>query len=546
MYTPGCDSPRWTKPTAMHTSKLQRLTFCLLVLLAASASALAAVGDPIGAFDIARFEVEGNTLLQPSAVQSLVSGFAGKKRDFSYIERAMAALESAYRKRGFNLVKVVLPEQELDQGVVHLKVVETRIGDIRVAGNQFHSAANIRRSLPTIVAGATPNVEALSANLRMANENPSKRVNVQLQSGEHPGVIDAVLDVTDERSWSAGAVLDNSGTGSSGRTHVTAQYQNFNVGGLDHVFTAQYTTSPDNPGKISVYGAGYHIPVYSRQDSLDFYGSYSSIKAGSVAVGLLDLTVSGAGTVFGARFNHELPRMGHYDSRLTVGFDHKAFRNDVEFQGAQLGGDITVNPLSLSYVGQWAVPAGNLNFYLTGVRNIPGGSQASDSDFTAARSGATSGYWLLRYGIGFAQPLPRDWQMRLTLNGQATRDALIPGEQFGIGGATTVRGLQEREISNDQGFTANAEFHTPNLCGAVAGAATRCNALTFFDGGRVSRNQALAGEAAHDWVTSAGVGFRLTSGRAVSLQMDYGHVVSATDPQQKGEQRLHALLAVAY
>jgi hemolysin activation/secretion protein len=128
----------------MHASNLPRLTFCLFILLAASARAATGAGDPIGAFEITRFEVEGNTLLEPSAVQSLVSGFAGKNRDFSYVERAMAALEGAYRKRGFSLVKVVLPEQELDQGVVHLKVVETLIGHVRIVGNEFHSTANIR------------------------------------------------------------------------------------------------------------------------------------------------------------------------------------------------------------------------------------------------------------------------------------------------------------------------------------------------------------------------------------------------------------------
>jgi hemolysin activation/secretion protein len=106
--------------------------------------------------------------------------------------------------------------------------------------------------------------------------------------------------------------------------------------------------------------------------------------------------------------------------------------------------------------------------------------------------------------------------------------------------------LQEREISSDKGFTANAEFHTPNLCAAVSGAATRCNALMFFDGGRVSRNQALAGESAHERVSGAGVGFRLSSGRALSLQMDYGRIVDASNPQQRGEQRVHALLALSY
>ncbi len=248
----------------MHTSILQRLTFCLVLLVVLSAHAVGAAGDSIGDFKITRFEVAGNTLLEAAEVQSLVSGFAGKNRDFSDVEQAMAALEGAYRKRGFSLVKVVLPEQELNEGVVHITVIETRIGQVRVAGNQFHERGqyppqSARRSRRATV----PNTDALSANLRMANENPSKRANLQLQSGDQPGVVDAVVEIADAKSWSAGALLDNSGNDASGRSHITAQYQNFNVGGLDHVFSAQYTTSPENPSKISVYGAGYHVPLYS-------------------------------------------------------------------------------------------------------------------------------------------------------------------------------------------------------------------------------------------------------------------------------------------
>jgi hemolysin activation/secretion protein len=518
-----------------------------LAVIVVPAHAAAHPGDPIGTFDITRFEVEGDTLLGASSVQAAVGSFAGKTRDFGSVERAMTALEAAYRKRGFGLVKVILPEQELNGGVVHLKVVETRLGKVLVTGNTHHSAANIRRSLPAVKEGTIPNTDALSSDLRMANENPSKKINLQLQSADQPGVIDAVEQVRDERSWSVGAVLDNSGFTSSGRNHVTVQYQNFNLGGLDHIFSAQYTTSTEDPSKISVYGAGYHIPLYGHADSLDFYGTYSTISAGAVAVGLLDLQVSGAGTVYGVHFNHQLPRLGHYDSQLVVGFDRKQFRNDINFQGVQLGGDVTVDPLSLSYAGQWALPAGALNFYLTGVRNIPGGSQAADANFTATRSGATSQYGLLRYGVGFNRPLPEGWQLRVTFNGQLTHAALVPGEQFGVGGATSVRGLQEREIQSDQGFTANAEVYTPDLCAHLrGGGATSCTLLTFFDDGHVYRNDALPGEETRQSANSTGVGLRLSRGRYLSLQMDYGRVVSASDPQQKGDQRLHALLALAY
>lgn len=521
-------------------------TLCLLACLAAPALAAVQPGDAIGAFDITRFAVDGNTLLNESTVQSAVAGFAGKERNFGDVERAIGALEKAYRKRGFTLVKIVLPEQELNQGVVHLKVIETRIGKVRVAGNVFHSESNIRRSVPGLRDGGVPNTEVLSTNLRIANENPSKKATLELKDGGGPGVIDGVVQVVDEKSWSAGAVLDNSGFDPSGRYHVTAQYQNFNLWGLDHVFSAQYTTSADHPSNISVYGAGYHIPLYAIGDSLDFYASYSTIDAGTVSAGLVDLLVSGAGTVYGAHYNHELPRVGQYDSQLTAGFDHKAFRNDVEFNGQQLGGDVTVDPFSLSYVGQWALPGGNLNFYLTAVRNVPGGAHGSDADFTAARSGASPSYGLLRYGAGYTRMLPREWQMRLTLNGQSTHDALVPGEQFGVGGAASVRGLHEREVADDAGFAAGAELYTPNICAAVGNAATRCTLLAFIDDGHVSRNEALPGEEAHVSASSAGMGFRLTSGRTLSLQMDYGRVFNASDIQQRGEQRLHALIAAAF
>src|SRR6202051_4930656 len=82
-----------------------RRGICLVFCRAAPSHAEVQPGDPIGAFEITRFEVDGNTLLNDSTVQSAVAGFAGKDRNFGYIERAIDALESAYRKHGFTLVK---------------------------------------------------------------------------------------------------------------------------------------------------------------------------------------------------------------------------------------------------------------------------------------------------------------------------------------------------------------------------------------------------------------------------------------------------------
>jgi hemolysin activation/secretion protein len=528
-------------------SLLSLLCFTLITDLGVAA---VRPGDPVGSFEITRFVVEGNTLLKAATVNAVLARFSGEHRSFDDLEHAVEALQKLYRARGFNLAKVTLPEQELNGGVVRLNVVETRLGKVTVVGNAYHSEANIRRSLPALSEGTMPNTDALSENLRIANDNPSKQVSLQLQGQSQPtsqpAAVDAVVHVVDEKPWRAAVTFDNSGLDTSGRNEVTAQYQNFDLWGLDHVLSLQYTTATEDPHKVNVYGAGYHIPLYGLSDSLDVYGSYSTIRAGSVAAGLVDLQVSGAGTVYGAHLNHDFARMGLYDSQLTLGFDHKAYRNDVDYAGAQLGGDVTVDPVSVSYVGQWALPSNSANLYLTGVRNVPGGAQGSDEDFTSARAGATPNYALLRYGAGYIRNLVDGWQLRLSVNGQWTRDALVPGEQFGVGGAASVRGLQERDLSDDKGVTANAELHTPDLCASISGGRARCDLLTFFDDGHLSRNEALPGEPTHLLVDSAGAGFRLNMSRSLTAQADYGHVLSATDPAEKGDQRLHAAVTVAF
>ncbi|MGH8809834.1 MAG: POTRA domain-containing protein, partial [Noviherbaspirillum sp.] len=104
--------------------------------------------DAVGRFEITRFAVNGNTLLTPQDIDKILKPFTGKERNFGDVQMALEALEAAYQQRGFNVVQVVLPEQELNQGVVTLRVVETKVGKVRIEGNQSFDDTNIRRSVP--------------------------------------------------------------------------------------------------------------------------------------------------------------------------------------------------------------------------------------------------------------------------------------------------------------------------------------------------------------------------------------------------------------
>ncbi|MBP1204138.1 hemolysin activation/secretion protein [Duganella sp. 1411] len=530
------------------TYRLQRLlaSSILAVAVAPAWAAEPAVESAAISFEISRFDVQGNTLLPPQRIDQLLTPFTGKSRDFGDVQRALEALEGAYHAQGYGAVTIELPEQELNRGVVLLRVVEAKIGRVAVKNNQYFDEANIRRSLPALREGRTPNLKEVSANLKLANESPAKQVTLKLQGGEKDDEVDAVLEVKDQRPWKAMANVDNTGTEQTGKTHLGFVLQNANLFGRDHLASLQYTTSAEEPGRVKVYGAGYHIPLYALGDSLDFFASYSNVDSGTIAAGAFNLAVSGRGAVYGARYNQALAKRGDYEARLTYGVDVKAFKNNVELVGQQLGNlgnDVTVHPISIGYTGSLPLTAGEVGGQITLLRNISGGSKGGQSDFTLARTGAKADYTVLRLGGSVTRALAGDWQLRAIANGQYTRDALIPGEQFGAGGATSVRGFVEREISNDSGVAVNLEAYTPNLC---ARAAWNCRLLGFFDNAYIKRNHALPGELESTSIGSAGVGARLLLSTYVNLQLDYGHVLRAGATGHADANRLHLRLGLAY
>ncbi len=515
----------------------------VLAAAVSGAWAQAPAADAILRFEISRFEVRGDTLLGQAAVDAAVAPFTGQGRDFGDVQRAVEALEAVYHQRGYKLVTVSLPEQELNRGAVRLDVVQTKIDKVNVSGNKFVDQANVRRSLPTLVPGQTPNLNDVSASLKMANENPARKINLKLQSATADDAVDANLEVQDERPWKLMLNLDNTGTEDTGRTHAGVVLQHANLWGRDHVGSVQYTTTAEEPSKVSVFGLGYHIPLYTLGDSIDLFASYSNIDTGSVSAGLFNLAVSGKGAVYGMRYNQTLVRRAELDHRLVYGFDYKAFKNTVLFAGENFGNDITVHPLSLTWTGSMPWQSGELSLSAGLSHNIPGGSRGGSDDFSRNRVGATASYSIVRLSAAWTRPVFENWQTRVLLNGQYSPDALVPGEQFGAGGSASVRGLSERAVSTDSGLFANLELYTPNLC--AASERLQCRALGFYDKAYGARNEVQAGEISSTTVASVGLGLRFAYGASANLQIDYGHVVQA-GTTTGSRNKLHVRMGFAY
>ncbi|MCE9641003.1 MAG: BamA/TamA family outer membrane protein, partial [Betaproteobacteria bacterium] len=489
-----------------------------------------AVADPAAAaalkFDIDRYLVEGNTLLNATAISRVLGTYTGKQKDFADVQRALEALQIAYQKAGWGAVQVTLPEQELERGEVRFEVVETRIGKIEIQGNEYYNEANVRRSVPALKSGETPNSLAIARSLKVANENAAKQTQVSLKAGSKDGEVDATIKVVDDNPRKYSVSMDNTGTSNTGQLRLGFGFQHSNVWNRDHQFTFQYITNPDHVNKVTVLGAGYRIPLYERGDSIDLILGYSDVDSGTVQQ---LFNVSGAGLIVLGRYNRYLNRIDDYEHKLTFGIDYKAFQNRVLIGNTALVPDITLHPVSLSYSGELKRDQNAFNFYASLTYNpFQGGNDAAQSDFAASRGsggGASAEYVIWRYGLNYQRLLTDDWTLRVSANAQTTRNALVAGEQFGLGGANSVRGFNERTYSNDKGHQASVELYTPDLAGKLGFEGGRLKLLAFYDTGSLSRNFLQVAEQTGVSVDSIGVGLRMTFREKFNLRMDYAQVM---------------------
>jgi len=349
----------------------------------------------------------------------------------------------------------------------------------------------------------------------------------------------------------------------TGRLRVGFGLQNANLTGHDDVLSLQYVTAPyddhlDDFGrphrlsilpsrKVTILGAGYKIPLYESGDSIDFTLGYSNVNSGVVA-NLFSIT--GSGTILGARYVANLMRFGDYEHRLIFSVDWRTYDNKgVRAVGStvQLIPDVTVHPLGVTYAGTWRGQDSETGVSVGVSKNVQGGNDGNPQDFckiglrnNGLGDCASATYEIWRWSLNHNRALPADFQLRLSLNVQDTRDMLVPGELFGLGGADSVRGFLEREIADDKGYRGTVEIYTPDFGSKTGIAALRMRGLAFVDAGRVLRNRPGPAEIPKQGIGSVGFGIRASRGTNMAFRVDYALVVDEGAGHTTGSGRLHA------
>ena len=356
------------------------------------------------------------------------------------MQKLVADVNALYAKKGIVTAIATLPEQNPENGIVHIKLTESRLEKTKVTGN-------VQTSVPYILHPVhQPKGQVLDVpklNQDVVWFNPDERRANQGTAGTRLsfGLTDLQFAVTEPPRNVLQLFYDNQGVQSTGEVEQGIFYKGHSILGQDDRLTIYGVHSDGNlNGNVA-----YNIPINDWGGRIG--ASYTQGQVRIVDGPFLPLDDTGTSRVASINFSQPVfatenwlalfNMSTNYGTTLSD-FSAVAVTNDYFYRGTA-GASVTYSNSQLSIS---ISPAFN---QIAWHDDILGGDRSFET-FT---------------GTALAQvKLPEHFSVTVLGSAQGTRQPLLPGDQlFFIGGPTTVRGYPTQAVAGDSGYFDNVELH---------------------------------------------------------------------------------------
>ena len=401
----------------------------------------------------------GNTVYTSDELMELVFTQPGSIFNNVFFRHDLQRIKEKYEKDGYVLVRI--EDVGFSNGVVNVKIIEPKVGEVIIQGNTKTKTEVIRRRF-NLKEGDLFNATIMRHSLNKINQlGYFEDVNVGFEPSDDPSKVNIILSVEEGKTSQLAVTL---GHGSNSGWSGGATWEESNYRGLGHIWMVGFET-----GDKERYWASYEEPYMDSE--------HYAWKAG-LYTGKWDDLKDYTNGVYNATYDQE-------EEGLYYGMGKK-FSNDQSLSWYALieWSDVTVTvtdgslPADTNLVGK--------NFSITGTLtrscvdeyvSYPKGHVASlsiqqglsalggDWDYTKYWLEARY-YWPLYYI--FEDILDREIGTEdnpvilasRAMIGYSTGD--MPWtEQFFVGGADNLRGYKDDEFYGDEMVLANVELRIP-------------------------------------------------------------------------------------
>ena len=404
--------------------------------------------------------VQGDTILSQAEIDAIFKPLEGKTVSLAELRLAIDDLTQIYLERGYITSRAVLEEASLDRGNIQIRIIEGTVKQIKVEGtNRLQGYVRDRVNLAV---GKPLNTAKLEDQLRLLRLDPLfENVEASISAGDNPEVGTSVVVVRVEESdrFNAKVSVDNYSPPSVGaeRLGLQAEYRSLIRGGdkISARFYPRFRALTDTFD----FALNYQIPVNARNGTVTAgFNINRNEVIDPIGEVFEDLEIEGESERFNLGFRQPIIRNPRQELALSLGFDYQDGQTLLFQEGAPFGAGADENGETTTSV---------IRFGQEYVRRQVSGAWAGRSQFNLGINalGATEnedpipdGQFISWLGqIQRVQVINPDNFLVIQADLQLTPDALLPSQQFVIGGGQSVRGYRQNVRSGDNGVILSVE-----------------------------------------------------------------------------------------
>ena len=400
-------------------------------------------------FYLEGIRVEGVLPENILGVESLLSKWIGLKVDNTGLRKIRAEILQWYASQD-QLVAVQFPVQNLANGILEIRILESLLGGVRVNQDLKHylkDSVALSYVTSAVPLGKVIRPGKLESAVLKLNDLAGVEVRAQLESGALPGTTDVVLDIRDGDRHNVVVDVSNYLNRFSGSLRTSAEFNasNFDGRGGRVWVRPSWWGNAQGTGTAPI-SAGVDIPIGSNGLKASLNANYGTYR---VLDELYEDDINGTTFASDISFTQPLWRRPDRSVFLSLsggyyGFDD--YIGDIEIDEKKAG----VGRLSVVGISRDQFMGIGINTLIAGVSvgsvDLSGNSnfQAFD-DLTAQVQGEYAKFnWLYRR----EQQFDSRWGMRIMASGQFASENLDGFEQCGLGWPNGVRAYTPGEASS--------------------------------------------------------------------------------------------------
>ncbi len=514
---PGAQAERFLKDSEQKKDRLEKKKAKAPEIQVEEKVAPAA-GEGIS-FILKGIKLSGNTLFTAEDIRPAYSSTIGKKVTYGDLNQIIETIKAKYKKKGYLTTSAYLPEQEIKDGVVEIRIVEGKLGNLKVEGNKNFLTSWIKKYIH-VKKNDLLNVNMLQRDILRLNQNPDLTIKATLSQGEAPETSDITLKATEKFPAHLGVSFDNQGTRLVGKLRGGTYLRVTNLTGQgDSIFVNSVLSTLSCGQSIS-----YAIPIgtYGTKAGLDV--TYFETKIGKE---FKSFDITGNTQIYTPHLSWELALREDLQVTMDMGLEIKSIINKAA--GVQTSDD----QMRLPYFGFNVTKTDTFGQNLFAPRVTFGTSgflgSSSRNHPSASRAGTGGEFVKYEQTLARVQRMPFESYLSIRSQFQAASRTLPSSEQFQLGGANSVRGYPEGDYSCDMGGFLSTDWVMPmylipknwQLSGSDTPLRHQIEPVLFADIGGGDLKKVLQGESRNKFLAGIGVGLRLHFNDKFSVRLDW-------------------------